>query len=179
MVNAIKLSAGTQQDVRRCKEWATATSSGQQDVCWSLTFFQDRHTKALRGDTKHSRVSALMHQLLLSETKSITVKPRERSSPSKQLYGRGELVSDTNLLLVDLWLSLTSLVTLSKFYRKKGVPYFETSVKTGKNVSAGFLSLVRTLTGDRSIEFSKGVRIKADAKQAALAPLPKEDDQGL
>lgn len=80
----------------------------------------------------------------------------------------------------------------SKSDRKKRVPYFETSVKTGKNATAGFLSLVQTITGDRGIEFvnrpiqpplesvvCENTAGKTKAKNAALAPLPKEDDEGL
>jgi small GTP-binding protein len=39
------------------------------------------------------------------------------------------------------------------FLRKKCLPYYEVSVKNGLNTTAGFLSLVRLLTGDKTIQF--------------------------
>lgn len=80
------------------------------------------------------------------------------------------------------------------FHRKQNLPYFEVSVKTGANVDKAWLSLVRRLTGDSSIEFAKPLshqfgQLKSDeddgsvnaddVKVAAAAPLPKEDAEGL
>jgi hypothetical protein len=66
--------------------------------------------------------------------------------------------------------------------RKKNLTFYETSVKSGKNITAGFLHLVRTLTGDRSIEFvdrsAQRTPNKSTAKEAALVSLPEEDEEG-
>ena len=78
--------------------------------------------------------------------------------------------------------------------RRKNLPYFEVSVKTGANVDKACLSLVRRLTGDSSIEFAKPLSLQlgplkadeddriiraGDVKVAAAEPLPEEDAEGL
>eukprot|EP00804_Cyclotella_cryptica_P020750 CCRYP_016594-RA/>CCRYP_016594-RA protein AED:0.05 eAED:0.05 QI:1121/1/1/1/0/0/2/155/325 len=80
------------------------------------------------------------------------------------------------------------------FPRKKNLPIYEVSVKTGENVHMACLSLVRKLTGDSSIEFANPSarqlgQLKSkdgeecidaiDVKEAVSASLPKEDAEGL
>lgn len=40
-----------------------------------------------------------------------------------------------------------------RYPRKMGLPYYETSNKTGENITKPFLFLARTLIGDRSLNF--------------------------
>lgn len=71
------------------------------------------------------------------------------------------------------------------FHRKKFLTYYDVSVKTGKNVTEAFQSLLRVLTGDIALRFvsrssQQSPNCDSDAvKKAANAPLPKEDKEGL
>ena len=70
--------------------------------------------------------------------------------------------------------------------RRNHLQYYEVSVKTGRNITKGFLTLLRTLTRDGTMEFvNRTVEQHGElekehkAKLAATVPLPREDDNGL
>ena len=67
------------------------------------------------------------------------------------------------------------------FPRKQKLQYYEISVKTGKNIENGFHHLIRTLMGDKKIQFAsrsaqQHSELKSDVKKAAANPLPAADD---